>query len=195
MVIISSFYNEEYLLPWWLEHHKTIFEHGILFNYYSTDKSVEIIKKICPNWEIRDTEYKYWNPITNDKEFMDAEEEYDGYKVTLTTTEFLVGDLPDLPQDKTAYAIPIIRIVDNEVNNKPVYDKSLVKQKNFGFIDNSSRKRYLHNYPNGLYRPGRDKTELPTIKSSMKIFKYVFSPWTDEFIKRRLQNYNTSDVC
>ncbi|MBJ3789276.1 glycosyltransferase family 2 protein, partial [Bacillus sp. OA1] len=42
--IISHFYNEEYLLPWWLMHHTKIFDHGILINRGSTDRSVEICK-------------------------------------------------------------------------------------------------------------------------------------------------------
>ena len=49
--IISHFYNEEYLLPWWLNHHKKYFDHGILINYASTDKSVEIINSF-PNTEV-----------------------------------------------------------------------------------------------------------------------------------------------
>ena len=39
-----SFYNEEYLLPWWLAHHTKLFDHGILINKGSTDRSVEICK-------------------------------------------------------------------------------------------------------------------------------------------------------
>ena len=48
--VLTHFYNEEYLLPWWLDHHKKYFDHGILIDYASTDKSVEIIKEICPTW-------------------------------------------------------------------------------------------------------------------------------------------------
>lgn len=53
--IISHFYNEEYLLPWWLMHHTKIFDHGILINRGSTDRSVEICKLFAPNWEVRDS--------------------------------------------------------------------------------------------------------------------------------------------
>ena len=42
--VISHFYNEEYLLPWWLAHHTKLFDHGILINKGSTDRSVEICK-------------------------------------------------------------------------------------------------------------------------------------------------------
>ena len=34
--ITAVFYNEEYLLPWWLMHHKQYFDHGVLINYAST---------------------------------------------------------------------------------------------------------------------------------------------------------------
>lgn len=186
MVIISSFYNEEYLLPWWLEHHKNIFEHGVLFNYYSTDKSVEIIKSICPTWDIRNTYNKDWDFKDNDNEFMAAEEEFSGYKIVLTTTEFLVGKLPDLSKDLTCYAIPFFRLVDKDPDDKPTYDKPLIEQKKDGFIDKSIMRRFLHNYPDGQYSVGRDKSKLKSKDIEMQIYKYVYSPWTEEFIQRKL---------
>lgn len=182
MVIISSFYNEEYLLPWWLEHHKHL-GHGVLFDYFSTDNSVEIIKRICPTWEIRPTRNKDWDFKDNDDEFMEAEREFNDYKIVLTTTEFLVGT-PEFKE--RAYAIPIIRLVDNEPDNKPTYDKPLIDQKCYGYLDRTDKHRFLHNYPDGQYNVGRHKSKLPTTKSDLRIFKYVYSPWTDEFIERKL---------
>jgi hypothetical protein len=58
--IICHFYNEEYLLPWWLNHHKKIFNDGLMINYGSTDRSVELIKQICPTWKIVDTKNEYF---------------------------------------------------------------------------------------------------------------------------------------
>ena len=46
LTIISHFYNEEYLLPFWLNHHKKYFTNAIMIDYDSTDNSVDIIKKI-----------------------------------------------------------------------------------------------------------------------------------------------------
>jgi len=187
MILFSSFYNEEYLLPWWLEHHKKIFEHGVLVNYFSTDKSVEIIKKICPTWEIRDTKNRNWDFSDNDREWMEAEREFKGYKMVLTTTEFLMG-VPELKTKLTAFAIPMLRMVDVEPKNRPTYDRPLVEQKHFGFVDKSAnRYRFLHNYYNGNYGVGRHSTKHKVIKSSEWIYKYVFSPWTDEFIERKLR--------
>jgi hypothetical protein len=41
--VIIHIYNEEYLLPFWLNHHKNIFNHGIII-----DNSINICKEICP---------------------------------------------------------------------------------------------------------------------------------------------------
>ena len=185
--LISSFYNEEYLLPWWLEHHKGMFEHGVIINNHSTDTSVEITKKICPTWEVRDTKLKVWGLADSDEEMMGVEREFDGYKTILTTTEFLMG-VPYLPSDPTALAIPMIRMADNEPDKKPTYDRPLVEQKHFGFADRSANKyRYLHNHPDGRYGLGRHRTEHKITVSSNWIYKYVFSPWTEELVKRKMQ--------
>ena len=56
ITVISHFFNEEYLLPFWLEHHSKIFDHGIMIDYCSTDRSVEIIRKFCPSWTIVKTQ-------------------------------------------------------------------------------------------------------------------------------------------
>ena len=52
LTVISHIYNEEYLLPFWLQYHSKIFNDGIIIDYYSTDNSINIINKICPNWKI-----------------------------------------------------------------------------------------------------------------------------------------------
>lgn len=186
MVIISSFYNEEYLLPWWCEHHKDIFERGVLFDYFSTDKSVEIIKDICPHWEVRKTRNKDWEFADNDEEFMDTEREFGGYKIVLTTTEFLTGKIPGLPFEKTCYEIPIVRMVDIEPDVLPTYDKPLLEQKNVGYLDTGNPRRFLHNHPDGRYDVGRHGTSLERENSDMLIMKYVYSPWNEVFINRKL---------
>ena len=188
MVIISSFYNEEYLLPWWLKHHKKIFDHGVLFNYFSTDRSVEIIKSICPTWEIRDTQNKDWDFPSNDMEFMKAEKEFEDYKMVLTTTEFLVGHLPIMLNTPTAYSIPFVRLVDDEPDKLPSYDKPLIEQKYTSYIEegDKNKRRFLHNYPDGQYGIGRHTSKLPAKDIPMWVYKYVYSPWNETFITRKL---------
>lgn len=61
--VLIHIYNEEYLLPFWLNHHKNIFNHGIIIDYRSTDKSIEIYKQICPNWDIIISRNLYFTAI------------------------------------------------------------------------------------------------------------------------------------
>ena len=96
--ITAVFYNEEYLLPWWLEHHKKYFDHGVLFNYDSTDRSVEIIKDICPTWEIKTSKNRVFDAALVDKEIMEFEPSIEGWKICLNVTEFLVGDFSVLDE-------------------------------------------------------------------------------------------------
>ena len=46
--LLTNIFNEEYLLPFWLNHHKNMFDEIIIIDYNSTDKSIEICKSICP---------------------------------------------------------------------------------------------------------------------------------------------------
>jgi hypothetical protein len=68
--LFAHFRNEEYLLPWWCEHHKNKFDGATLINYHSTDRSVEIIKDICPKWKIVDTENSHFVFKPTDQEIM-----------------------------------------------------------------------------------------------------------------------------
>src|SRR6516164_5807036 len=52
LTLISHFWNEEFLLPYWLRHHLPLFDHGVLIDYTSTDRSVEIIHELAPHWEV-----------------------------------------------------------------------------------------------------------------------------------------------
>ena len=90
--VLSHFYNEEYLLPWWLNHHKKYFDHGIMIDYHSTDTSVEIIKSICPTWDIITTRNDCFDARKVDEEVMYYESQISGWKMTLNSTEFLYGN-------------------------------------------------------------------------------------------------------
>jgi hypothetical protein len=97
--IISHFFNEEFLLPWWLEHHKKIFDYGILIDYASTDNSVNIIKEICPNWLVVPSKNKEFQTNLIDDEVCHWESTIDGWRIALNITEFLLGDADKLMTD------------------------------------------------------------------------------------------------
>jgi hypothetical protein len=185
--VITNFYNEEYLLPWWLKHHKKIFDHGVLINNGSTDDSVKIIKKICPKWEIVNSSSPEYDIVGIDNDIMSVEEGIEGYKLCLTMGEFFIDGGIDkmLIEDKLMIMIPEVIMSDNEPNKIP---RDLIKEKRCGVSDGAFR--VLHNHPNGNYEVGRHRTRQTNanFKVSMEsyIFWYKYSPWTGEFINRKL---------
>ena len=92
--IISHIYNEEYLLPFWLNHHKDMVDHGVIIDYRSTDNSLSIIKQTCPTWEIITTRNSCFKASDIDSEVMDIENKIEGIKIVLNTTEFLFSPKP-----------------------------------------------------------------------------------------------------
>ena len=201
LTIISHIYNEEYLLHWWLKHHKDIADHGIIIDYHSTDRSLEIVKEICPDWTIITSRNEKFQADLVDAEVMDIESTIDGFKLCLNTTEFFVPkeDLNELFDDQLpniAYKIARARIIDNDETNIVSPEESLVEKKNFGFIGDDFnwaefKYRYSHNYKTGEYTLGRHSCWLPNIKNiESLIYQYQFAPWTPEFIARKLQIKN-----
>ena len=90
-IVISHFYNEAYLLPWWLKHHREMFDHGVLIDYASTDDSVAICRELVPDWEVIPSENAHFSALLCDFEVMKHEQRFpDAWKIALNTTEFLV---------------------------------------------------------------------------------------------------------
>ena len=134
--VISHFYNEEYLLPYWLEYHKNKFDHGIMINHGSNDKSLEIIKKIVPDWKIINSDLKNFDPFFTDFEVQKMEENVTGWKICLNISEFLVGDLEKEISscDVKEITIPAIIMTDIEYDKK--INKNLLNEKPFGIKEN-----------------------------------------------------------
>jgi hypothetical protein len=149
--VICHFYNEEWLLPWWLKHHKQIFDHGVMIDYASTDRGCDIIRELCPTWEIRPSRNTKFTPKEIDDEIMDIEAELttnpprgswreyqpigeQTWRITLNVTEFLYGNLDRLHTKKmnqTQYILPNYVFVDMEdaskcpplTHEKPLHDQ------------------------------------------------------------------------
>jgi len=207
--LVSHFYNEEYLMPWWLEHHKDMFDHGIMIDYASTDNSVNIIKEICPNWEIRQSKNQYFGAREIDEEIEDIDKEIYGWRICLNTTEFLLGDLSivdDYDVQKTSfvplnsasepgapvdfgYGIPVMTMVDNEPHNEPSYDFPLVEQKTYGIHYKEGsfpirRGRLLHDKNDIQYPIGRHYNYTT---EELVVLWYGWSPYNNNMLKRKLQ--------
>jgi hypothetical protein len=185
--VLCHFYNEEYLLPFWLKHHHSIFTHGIMIDYHSTDKSVEIIKELCPTWEIRTTKNEMFDAHLVDKEVMEIEDTLFGFKIALNVTEFiivkkefnLINDLICIGM-KSYAALSDLKTPQNEIE----------------FINNIQRVSYtpdrghrvIHSYQNGNYNIGRHSSNhSTTLSMDLYILWCGFYPWNDETLKRKSQ--------
>lgn len=197
VTVICHFYNEEYLLPFWLNHHKNMFTKGIMIDYNSTDKSVEIIKSIVPNWEIITSRNSEFDSRLCDEEVMDIEKTIQGWKIALNVTEFLSCDLQSLikvddeTQSITITCYPMYESYENEAYKGINDNLPLMKQRTFGIKNNSRSTRTLHRAEKGNYCQGRHYNRIsPAINSKPEdaiIFWYGFSPFNNSIIKRKLQ--------
>lgn len=217
--VLCHFYNEEYLLPWWLNHHKNLFEDGIMVNRGSTDRSVEIIREIVPHWKVIDSFSNSFDAALCDLEMSWLEKDLKGWKIILNVTEFLIlSNGVNLKAIEQAFDelgkyrgifFPGYIMVDDDPLFLPTYDISLVSQKYFGLPETlispeiaaqlsysplPQRARLYHCASIGSYTPGRHSSHLPdTIlaQGGAAIFWYGFSPWNEKAIKRKLQIKNT----
>lgn len=205
--VVCHFYNEEFLLPWWLKHHRAIFDHGIMINYASTDRSVELIKEICPHWSIVDSRnLDFADSTAIDREVIEIEKIVGGWRMALNVTEFLYGNTDHLKDYKenpspTQYFIGNYVFVDMEDPDRgqtildPKYP--LWKQRYWGYDDfaNTGRgsgpimsrmNRSIHNYP-VTYTGGRHWSGTAKSFDDLVIFYYGWVDASPAGIKRKSQ--------
>ena len=199
--VVSHIYNEEYLLPFWLEHHSKIFKHGIIIDYYSTDASVDIITKLCPTWKIIKTKNVIngkpnFEAVLVDNEVKEIEKTIIGNKITLNTTEFLFMDNDKIHFDNIKKYIYKIRCHSVYcLNNLYLPDNltNLFKNINYIYLDNRAN-RYLHNHDTIDYRTGRHDLNCVynNILSTDDIFILHIANYNlnSHFIKRKMQIQN-----
>jgi len=195
--IISHIYNEEYLLPWWLDHHKKFFDHGIMIDYHSTDSSKKIIQDICPNWEIVETKNEYFDSAVIDREVEHYEKKIDGWRICLNTTEFLVGDYSILDKsEKNQLFLSNLVFVENKIanlNKKIPLFYQIVNgycqvQDNTKRLNTGDRTfRSIHNYPIRYHNQGGRHFSGPISTHDLKIFYYGYLISIEEMISRKLQ--------
>jgi hypothetical protein len=198
--LLCHFYNEEYMLPWFLNHHKQIFDHGIMIDYHSTDHSVEIIKSICPTWTIITSRNPDFQADTIDIEVNDIESQIEGWKICLNVTEQLIGDYSILDDEPRQLLVPSIFMVDCDRDKLVTQDLPLYEQKFDGFLfsDNQQnflerRSRSLHNIPvhypaqstQACMAPGRHWNSYNTDK--LVTFYYGWCPMDAGGFARKLQ--------
>ena len=198
--LICHFYNEEWMLPWFLNHHKQIFDHGIMIDYHSTDRSVEVIKEICPDWEIITSRNNDFQADNIDVEINAIERDMEGWRICLNVTEQLIGDYSILDDEPKQLLVPSIFMVDCDRQNLVTHDKPLYEQKFDGFLFSDSpqnfferRSRSLHNIPvhypaqstQACMAPGRHWNSYNTDK--LVTLYYGWCPFDQGQLNRKLQ--------
>src|SRR5262249_3041033 len=150
----------------WLRHHTRLFDHGVLIDYRSSDRSLEIIRELAPGWEVRPSRNEKFHSVSIDTEVMDVEKEFPGWKMCLNVTEFVMHD--DLRRFFTQFerdrpdALGLVTtglIVQDapEQRGVPLTDADLWEQRHFGcpepdpFHGVTDRCRLLHKAEHGAY--------------------------------------------
>ena len=192
--LLTNVFNEEYLLPFWLNHHKDMFDELIVIDYNSTDKSMEICKNIWPKCKIIKTRNDYFDAEKIDKEFMDIENDIDGIKIVLNTTEFLfcensVKDLFIDLKEPVSYNITVITPYSLNEYNINNYNELFNNLLNDDIVFHNDRcTRQLHSFPNGNYGVGRHNTHNKyTLINNAHIVWLGFYPLNNKLLKRKLQ--------
>jgi UDP-glucose 4-epimerase len=190
--LLTNVFNEEYLLPFWLNHHKNMFDEIIVIDYNSTDNSMDICKSICPDCKIIKTRNKYFGAVDIDTEFMDIENSIEGIKIVLNTTEFLFCEKPirDLfNTEQVSYAVNAVSPYSKlsyTINNNYELFNNLFNDDVVYHHDRGTRQ--LHNFSNGNYTVGRHTTNnicVPT--SDVHIIWMGYYPMNNNLMKRKLQ--------
>lgn len=198
--VICHFFNEEFLLPWWLRHHRRIFDHGIMIDYRSTDRSRELIRQLCPSWEIHTSRNEFFDSSVIDREVEDYERQCDGWRMALNVTEFLYGNVDQLGdgQRRRQHFLGNYVFIEEGSPSELNPDLPLHEQLRFGYYENdrySIRKLHLgarasrsvHNFAID-YAPqgGRHWHEMPSL-SDLAIFYYGYAANNVKILNRKLQ--------
>lgn len=190
--VITHMYNEEYLLPWWLEHHKRMFDHGIIIDYDSTDRSVEIIKDICPHWQVVKSVNRDFNAENVDVEIMQYESQIEGWRICLNVPEFVMGDvdrLIDGVTESTQFLMPSVSFWEWNPDGVLTTNNPLWEQTSLGIsylTDFQIRRgRSIHNMKNVKYTVGRHYDHFNT--EDLIVFHYANCIASKGMLDRRLQ--------
>jgi hypothetical protein len=203
--VVCHFYNEEFLLPWWLKHHRYIFDHGVMIDYASTDHSCDIIKELCPSWEIRPSRNKFFDAKAIDDEVIDIERGLNGWRIALNVTEFLYGNtdhLDDRSEDMQYFLTNYV-FVDMQDPNKGTtelsHDTPLYEQRYWGYLDNRNNSdrmekgsahrmnRSIHNHPIAYPNWGRHWPDTTASFDDLVIFYYGHADAGEQGLERKAQ--------
>ena len=204
--VITHFHNEAFLLPFWLRHHVPLFDHGILIDHHSTDGSADIARDLAPHWTLVRSETQDFDAIDCDFEVMLYERTLPGWKIALTTTEFLCCERLALVEALAANNGVRALCFDAAVMVDPpgvllppvTNDIPLVVQRHHGYLEREHptllgripyHNRIYHRFSHGSYHPGRHLSNRPASRMDGlgMLLWFGFSPWEERFLARKRQ--------
>jgi glycosyltransferase involved in cell wall biosynthesis len=153
--VITHIYNEELLLPLWLEHHSRYFDEIIVVDFASTDNSRKIISKY-KKAKIYDSTIDMWGVDDLDKMMANFERDVSGIRIVLNVTEFLLGNPKTAERD---FFIPAVSLTNMSFDKDFNWSKQFWEQRSYGisyeddFMHRRSRilAHQLPNYPLGRH--------------------------------------------
>ena len=208
LAMVSHFYNEELMMPYWIFHHAHLFDEAIVIDQHSTDKSPQYFRDYAPSsWRLVNTSLRDFDAAQTDEEVGRYEVELNSpWRISLTTTEFVVhpdvlSELNEMEREVEALRLPALRLIGNDTIPLRRFE-SLVRQRSLAALGEwiTGYSRFFHRLRRSAsrsnpYSPGRHGLEGHrvaindnTVKVGQHgwIAKFAFTPWP-ESLARKLQ--------
>jgi hypothetical protein len=197
LVLISHFFNEELLLPFWIRHHAPMFDAAVLIDYNSTDKSRDILKALAPaSWLVVSSRNLMFSAQECDAEVSFYEQQFpDSWKIALTTTEFLVN--PRIRElsllSASAVRFPSFLMIGEDTIPLNFTKPLLLQRSQYGMDPRKSShiqgvtsySRYMHRLPSVKYGFGRHDIDANFVPSPAGfIAKYLWTPWPESLSRK-----------
>lgn len=190
--LITHVFNEQYLIPFWLEHHKKIFDNLIVIDYHSTDNTVHLCKTLWPGCDVRTTRNASFDCTDADREVMDIEDTVKGIKMVLNTTEFLFCKVPIhtlFKNEPISYSVNCFSPYSHKLYHVTTLHGLVKNLFNHDITYHTDRKkREIHTFSNGNYEVGRHRTfNFCVDTDSLYIVWFGYYPMNYLLLSRKLQ--------
>jgi len=219
-LLVTHLWNDALLLPFWLKHHRHLFDHGVVIYYESSDSTREILEKEVPEWDVVEPWSKELISPDLDRQVqaIEAEDRFKGWwKMCLTVTEYaftpnlkasLVPYVTENPAGIGFYASGW-GLVDTPTQRSEGLDLDIpiLLQRQYGFemlktthpFHRNGGRRFIHRGERGNYSVGRHYTYVEGTEDHgcLRLVRLFYVPFDEAGIQRKLrmkENVSKYDV-
>lgn len=191
--LISHIYNEEFLLPFFIDRHYGKFDRGIILDFGSTDQSLNILKEKAPEWTVVDCSDEVFDALKLDDLVHSIEEKTRGVCLALTVTEFFVGDPRFISQEMV---LPCYSLLRTDTDPQIEQGRSFHETYKFGISPfraySNPKTEWLLRLKGRKIRSTKDRYPIGRHyqvlgKSPFLIYRVANCLASNEMIERRLQ--------